>query len=525
MKQLRKNINIFILFIALLYSSSFIFWSYYKDPFYWFDIADHYDSFMTCFYLWIGNLWKSTIGSTLLSYRLLGWLISILSYSLPYVILLSKSERTRYFWWYIAGLLFLGHGTQGMFNPDSMTLLFHVVITLLLLRKRYTNFADIVLLALLSGLSISSRFPNIVILPIVSFFVIIDTVFQKTESIWNAFLHVILYLGMSSTITIVVTCIFCNDYNYLRLLLEAFSQEQISNSQHSGLVQFLGYYVSTFTQSMKVGLPIVGIVAILFIIGNKAKNVFFYLISFLSIFCIALKGDVVFNEILGWKVVYSIFVISLLIYWCKNDKVKMTRVLLIVMIGLANTAGSDTGLMKMHPYISAFAPFAFIFIQPKTWNYPLARVTMCSLLLFSFVFFNVHYFFEPIVATPFNNARVKRQFYEGTKCYQFLTLDQISFLKTNKRLIEDLGPVEHVIINGEPSILLYSDMEVETPSWLPFYVSQFNSTVVNHIVNNMNQDPNGYVIDYLKCPLLEQEMLKNGFVGEYLDFANVYKNK
>lgn len=402
---MKKYIYIFITLVGLLYTGSFIFWSYYKDPFYWFDMADHYDSVMTCFYLWIGNLWKYSLGTSVLRYRSLGWLLSIVSFTLPYFLLLSKTDLKKYYWSFVISMFFFGHGTQGMFNPDSLTLLFFVIITIVLLKDRIYSFSDFLILGLLTGMSIASRFPNIVSVVIISGFMIVTSIVKKGDFVKTS-AGVLLYITISLFIAIFISCILCGDCNYVSLVREALIMASSSDSQHVGMIQFLGYYISTFTQSMKVGLPIVGICSILVIVGSAIRHWLFYVISFILIFSVTIKGDVIFDEILGWKVVYSLFISFLLIFGLKDNRERLIKVLLILSMGLACTAGSDTGLMKMHPFISAFAPFAFIVWQPNVWKYPLSKVSMFSILLFSIVFFLGHFFFEPIISTPFKNERI-----------------------------------------------------------------------------------------------------------------------
>ena len=103
-------------------------------------------------------------GAELLPLRLFGWLCTVSAIALPYCCLLDKEQRKANIHWLALALLLLGYGAFQEFSPGTMTVLLLSAIWVLATKSQMTNDKLPILTAILAGIAVSVRFPNILVL-------------------------------------------------------------------------------------------------------------------------------------------------------------------------------------------------------------------------------------------------------------------------------------------------------------------------------------------------------------------------
>ena len=103
-------------------------------------------------------------GAELLPLRLFGWLCTVAAIVLPYCCLLDKDQRKTNLHWLALTLLLMGYGAFQEFSPGTLTVLLLSAIWVLANKSQMTNDKLPILTAILAGIAVSVRFPNILVL-------------------------------------------------------------------------------------------------------------------------------------------------------------------------------------------------------------------------------------------------------------------------------------------------------------------------------------------------------------------------
>ena len=117
-------------------------------------------------------------GAELLPLRLFGWLCTVTAIALPYCCLLDKEQRKKNLHWLALALLLMGYGAFQEFSPGTLSVLLLSAIWVTASKSAIINhkfeiinhkFEIInhkfeILTALLAGIAVSVRFPNILVL-------------------------------------------------------------------------------------------------------------------------------------------------------------------------------------------------------------------------------------------------------------------------------------------------------------------------------------------------------------------------
>lgn len=168
------------LVLSLAYTLWFVFAGFgnHQDPLYWLYKYEHLaGGWMTAGTLLTGGAVVKLFGAQLLPLRLIGWLCTVTAIVLPYCTLLPKEQRREPVNWFWLPLTFLlmGYGAFQELSPGTLTVL---LLSALWVTSTKPSAFSSQLSAVLFGLSVAARFPNILAL------LVLIPIWKK-KSLWN----------------------------------------------------------------------------------------------------------------------------------------------------------------------------------------------------------------------------------------------------------------------------------------------------------------------------------------------------
>ena len=160
--------------LALAYTLWFVFAGFgnHQDPLYWLYKYEHLEGgWMAVGTLLTGGAIVKIFGAQLLPLRFLGWLCTTTAIALPYCCLLTKEQRRENLHWLALTYLFMGYGSFQEFSPGTLTVLLLSALWVSVAKfARLSRSIEIInhkfeiLSAVLLGLAVAARFPNILAL-------------------------------------------------------------------------------------------------------------------------------------------------------------------------------------------------------------------------------------------------------------------------------------------------------------------------------------------------------------------------
>lgn len=152
-------LSLIFLIVALTYTLWFVFAGFgnHLDPLYWLYKYEHMEGgWMAVGTLFTGGAVVRIFGAELLPLRIVGWICVTGAIALPYCTFLNCEERRNNLHWLALTFLLMGYGAFQEFSPGTLSVL--------LLSAIWVTAANPILSAILAGLAIAARFPNILVL-------------------------------------------------------------------------------------------------------------------------------------------------------------------------------------------------------------------------------------------------------------------------------------------------------------------------------------------------------------------------
>ena len=140
------------------------------DPFYWLHkYAAMESGWMPVGTILTGGAVVKLFGYQLLPLRIVGWLCVTAAIALPYCCLLSKEQRYNHLHWLAIAYGLMGYGAFQEFSPGTLTVFLLSAIWVCAARSinqkfEITNLKPAILTAVLAGIAVSVRFPNVLVL-------------------------------------------------------------------------------------------------------------------------------------------------------------------------------------------------------------------------------------------------------------------------------------------------------------------------------------------------------------------------
>ena len=162
----RTYIAILFLGVALAYTLCFVFAGFgnHQDPLYWlYKYTTLEGGWMATGTLLTGGAIVRLFGAQLLPLRLAGWLCVVTAIALPYCCLQTKEQRRANLPWLALTYIFMGYGAFQEFSPGTLSVLLLSALWVSVSKsniKHHTSY----IAAILLGIAVSVRFPNILAL-------------------------------------------------------------------------------------------------------------------------------------------------------------------------------------------------------------------------------------------------------------------------------------------------------------------------------------------------------------------------
>ena len=160
-------LSILLIVAALAWTLWFVFAGFgnAQDPLYWLYKFEHLEGgWMAAGTLLAGGAVVQLFGAQLLPLRLAGWLCVVGAISIPYCCLLTKEQRRENIHWLALTYLLMGYGAFQEFSSGTLSVLLLSAIWVAATKCKISNVNCQILTAVLAGLAVSARFPNILVL-------------------------------------------------------------------------------------------------------------------------------------------------------------------------------------------------------------------------------------------------------------------------------------------------------------------------------------------------------------------------
>ena len=167
MRSYRSILSVILLVVALAWTLWFVFAGFgnHQDPLYWLYKYQHLEGgWMAVGSLLTGGAVVRLFGAELLPLRLFGWLCTVAAIALPYAFLLDKEQRKNNLHWLAITFLLMGYGAFQEFSPGTLTVLLLSALWVTSNRLEIGNWKLEIAAAILAGLAVAARFPNILVL-------------------------------------------------------------------------------------------------------------------------------------------------------------------------------------------------------------------------------------------------------------------------------------------------------------------------------------------------------------------------
>lgn len=506
------TIGFILLFAALLYTFSFFLWNSLDDVYFWYYSTPFYKyDFLECGFLWFGNIFREYVSNHFFTYRLLGWFCGIISITLVYFTA-QKRNRKKDIGLLGIGVLSMSHMSSGSFCPDALTFLLLIFIAVILYSKSIT-YKTLFALSLLSAFSISVRFPNILILPLLSIYLYVAS---SSKRHIVRFSTPLLYVSISAVTYLVLISLIYGNTNFNCIINKYLLPATSSSDSSHGIMALLNNYASDILSVFKVFIPFTIIVLFNSKLQKviKSKTILSLSIFAISILLLHYFGKDNSSVIAYNHKIYSLFIAFLLTYplihkeTCNKKNIILSAT--IISIGFIACAGSNTGFSKIYPFFASIFPFAIINLRKnKQLNTSIVSI-LASICLFSTISF-----FRP--KYPHCSWRGDGKWLTAIQDYRnFLNYgNYVGFLEDEDfervtheiKLYEKYGTKDHTYFYGNPSAHeSYGILDTAVPYKIPYYMDKNDKVAINILLENFEHDTNPVLFDYTGSDLIKSYM-------------------
>ena len=167
MRSYKDILSVSLLLFAIGWSLWFVFAGFGnpQDPLYW---LYKYQT-LECGWMAVGTILTGAalvrlFGANLLMLRLAAWATVAAAIVLPYCALLTKEQRRDNIHWLALAFAFMNYGAFQEFSSGTLTVLFLSAIWVCAVKSQITNDKLQIVTAILAGIAVTVRFPNILVL-------------------------------------------------------------------------------------------------------------------------------------------------------------------------------------------------------------------------------------------------------------------------------------------------------------------------------------------------------------------------
>lgn len=518
------KIKYFFLFLSIIYSLSFSFWSIWGDTYYWINHFDLYkQEFMTILSMWLGQQWCILFGKTVISTRILSWLLCSLAMFIPYFFLQNKIERKNNVHLLALGYVFMGYGNYNFYNPDATTVFtLSALSTSILCYLRKPSIYLVLLIAMISSISFAFRFPNIVILPWISIILFLLNYKIHELKFKNNITTIGIYIIVSLFFYYFIVRILSSESNVVPYAINAVINQKVGPT-HSMTYLLWAYSWDFIRVSAKLGL----IISVLYLMNKyiyyKGFRKYKLLISctvyiILMILFVNKWGSIDWIRLYSFSMIIMIILITRKIYKDNNSIKYIIMAGSLISFGLIAAAGSDTGWLKMFPYFIAFTPIIFKYYKDYLpYNIEHKHFLISSLLLSIYTFYTNNYQSYSIMDMKgyYDNKLIKNVALDK----KTLDIYNISFIDINKYATKDKIIFYGVGIPHH----LYALTETKPLYQYSFWMFKNDMKELEEVLSCMKEDKDVILFDFTKSD--DEKFLKQLIKIESNSYYTIYTYK
>jgi len=429
--------NCLFLLASLVYSLVFIFYGLdFGDTFFYINLCMDYTSFpIMTLTLLIGNGWANLFGDSLLSFRILNWLLRTTIIALPFIILTVPGNRKINLKFVAIALLLITTLNGNTFGNDACTRFFLVLAVSFFIKYFIKqNLLNLILYGIFASLFMLTRISNILIIPVTVIGLFINEFYNNFKQLHfkkflaGLFKKTLLVFAVTSVVYFIVILFVYGSLTeyYMKLTIS------IANIDESHTI---GSMINGYWRDAKLLLPFLIVCLILYAASIKAQ--FYvqvrYTIQFLGaiLFVFFLKDYVGIKEY-NWNlslfcsaVAYSLMIISGIYFVRTRQYFSFFILLVICVFSILPILGSNTRLLKLSPFLISFLPVILIYSKDLLANNTFLKVLTMILLAFV-VLTRFEIFYE--------ESRMSELKYEST-------LKKIDNIKTTKLKVDYIREV------------------------------------------------------------------------------------
>ena len=516
--------QILLMIIVLLFSLNSVFFINLLDPIYFYVLTDFYkESVMGCFSLFIGHIWRLATLDNLLVFRFGSWLLSLAAFFLPYFVLIHSKERKDNLGYLIIGLVFflINLKFYTFFSFDIMTLICLVAIGCFILKRRCVTIEDAMYLGSLSAVATASRFPNILIIPLLCVYLLLYNYVKKRG--WrNALLLSSLYLCVSLILYYCIVVVLTGNFDVFSMIKDSMSNTS-SDSRHN-ISSLVSNYIDV---AIKHGL----LLLLLIIVGyglTRTKLNFNNIHWSLRLFVVCSLFVVMLLFGKDQMPAFLIIVLFLIIIYREcfvRNRIKkwseLIKYVVLLLMGLIGAAGSDTGFLKAAPYYICFSPIVLIY-----FDHEIRTKRFCKELLSVFVIFSIYnsffrvVYFEEGSHTPIYHFC---HYYENSHVTSFVSESWLERFHEIESTMNLYMVKDHTHVYGDSylAFLISGEKQID---YLDFWQYSNNKSQINKVMNAVARDKHAVLIDFSKSNDLEKIAKDEGMIILVSNNANVYNH-
>lgn len=360
MRSYRYILSISLLVLSLAYTLWFVFAGFgnHQDPLYWLYKYEHLEGgWLAIGTLLTGGAFVRIFGAQLLPLRLLGWLCTTMAIALPYCCLLPKEQQRDNLYWLALAYLFMGYGAFQEFSPGTLSVLLLSALWVTAVKFDIRNHKFEFIPAILLGLAVAARFPNILAL-------LVLIPLWKKRCLWNipiaALTAGIVYLLGYFLVTSAVADAAISSHNLWPMVTKLWTNG-------GKLVGFLflavgvlaiGKY-SFYNYKYTIALGVAVGIALVFFVAYAIKPHQWY----------------------NTDLTYLLSALCLVIALNSRSSISNLKYIIVgVALMVVATFGTDTAWLKLFPAVLCLLPVTVVQYEEKERNY-----LCCVLAVFSVI--------------------------------------------------------------------------------------------------------------------------------------------
>lgn len=484
----KTSVKLVVCILALLVSLSFYMWGVtLTDNYFWIYKCRLPEENVMCLLSLMGmKAWLTTFGFTLLSSRILAWMLNVLTILIPYWFLLKKDERGKYIYYFCAALIVMGPGIAKCCTPDGFTalLLSMVVVAFVKFIQNRQKLMPAVWLTFFTALLTAMRFPNVVVVPFIAILMVLMMGKGKTK--WY---YAVSYVIFSLVLYWGVVTLLLGDTDCVARLGDSFAKETGNvNGRHTMMGLILRYAKSVLLSL----IALLGIGLSCFLskryFAEKKRVGFIIAVILGTILCYGILGRIG-EKFHSWPVCIAPLVcLSLLFVAYRAYKSKdFAQAWLCVFLGLVifvPSAGSDTGFQKSLMSACGILPIAAVLLKDKLRSMTYIHIALTIMLVTSVFMYNDH--------ITDNNAMSSKPKLAGILLPKWQ-------LESNQKIEDGLKPyykANHTIFYGLDAHFWYFYTDTQLLYNSGFWMMQDEEVALTKAVKALQSDPQNVLVDF-----------------------------